>query len=431
MSPVASVRERSGAVLPVALSVATILVLYALQIWIVDVTSASGPHAVYAATMIVCGALQSLALLWLFRALAAGESRGYAWIVSGVAAMVLLSVVNAVNTDIDASAYIARAKLATWHDAYRPPPVSFHGNGFDVINVQWGPQLPGNVYGPLWLLVDRIVVRPAHTYASALLSLRLCNVILLLGLLAALRGLGQPRHVVALVALNPMLYFYYVVQAHNDLLAIVLVVAGTAIADRRPLLGALVASTAGLVKISFVALATFAYAGRRDLRSSLLALGLSGGMVLLISATFGGSDYFEAMRVMGLKQIAARGSTAHLTTIVLHVAVAGIAAGALLWAFVRGRFAAPATYSYATISTIVYPWYLGWCIPYAVRASTFTAGFFISLPALGHLIDPHFSVFTAHPFAVLDLCLIAVIIWVGRAAWRTKAQGRLAMSALS
>ena len=404
-------RGRSKAILLVVVGVAAIVVLYAVQIWIADLTAAGGPHVVYGAIMVAAGALQSLALFGFYRVLSACDVPINHWIAGSVIAMVLLSVVNAANTDIDASAYIGRAKLAAWHDAYRPPPVSFHGQGFDIINVQWGPQLPANVYGPLWLLIDRLVVRHIPTYAAALLSLRLCNVAILLGMLAALGALRQPRGIIAVIALNPMVYFYYVVQAHNDLLAVALVVAGMAIAQRRPLLGALAASTAGLVKILFVALATFAYAGRRDLRFSLLAFGLSAGLVLLISALFGGSDYFAAMYTMGIKQIAARADTAHLTSIVLHVIAAGIAVVAFLWAFVGGRFGAPATYSYAAISTIIYPWYLGWCTPYALRVSTFTAMFFISLPALGHLIDPHFPLFARHSFAVVDLCLVALILW--------------------
>ena len=67
---------------------------------------------------------------------------------------------------------------------------------------------------------------------------------LLLAIFALLLRLKIPGRIFALVALNPALYTYYVVQAHNDLLPIGLVIAAMAMARRYPITAAIVAGSA-------------------------------------------------------------------------------------------------------------------------------------------------------------------------------------------
>jgi hypothetical protein len=409
--------EAASARFAVPLAALALVALYAAQVVAAGLSHRDGIGPLFALVMLVTGGLQSLALLALYRALGAQTSRPTAWLVAGAAGMALLSLVCA-NTDIDAYAYVGYAKLPAFHDAYRPGALAFAGNGFEVINAYWGARLPALDYGPLWLLFDRLTVGPAPTYAAALLILRACNLIFLLGLLAALRGLGFGRPLLAVVALNPMLWFYYVVQAHNDLLAILLVVAGAALARRRPLLGALVAGGAGLVKITFVAIAVLAYAGRRKPATTVLYLALSVALTGAVSAAFGGADYLHAMLSAGHQQVAARSDLVHLVGVALHACLALVAAGALVVAIVRGEFAAPATFGFSAISTILYPWYFGWCIPYAVRIPRFTAAFFILLPALAHALDPHFSLYERHTFAVLDPYYALVLFLIARHLWQ-------------
>jgi hypothetical protein len=403
-------------------AVAAIVVLFGVQVWAAGDSVRRGPTALHAVLMFGTGILQSAALHALHRALRArGVRIAGPLVAAGIVALLLLCAVCA-DTDVDASAYVGYAKLDTFHQAYRPPPVTFAGNGFEVITTNW-PRLVPLVYGPLWLLEDRLVVGHAPTFAVALGILRAINAVFLIGLLFALRRLGFDRATIAVVALNPMLYFYFIVQAHNDLAPILLVVTGMAVAKRRPLLGALIAGAAGFVKIAFVAIAVLAYAGRRAPRTVLAYLALSLAATIAVSALFGGSDYLRAMAQVGHEQVAARVDALHLLTGVLHTAVAAIAAGALLLAIARARFIAPAAYSFSAISTIVYPWYLGWCIPYALRVPAFAATFFIVLPAVAHVIDPHFTLYQTHTFAVLGPYYIAVVALVARAVMLGRGRG--------
>ncbi len=399
----------------VPLAVVALVLLYAAQVAAATTSHRVGTGPVFSLVMLVTGALQSLVLLALYRGLAGTSARASAWLVAGAAALLVLSLLCA-DTDVDASAYVGYAKLASFHDAYRPPAMAFGGD-LAVINANWGARLPALDYGPLWLLVDRLAAGAAPSYAAALLVLRLCNAVFLLALLAALRRLGFARPLLAVVALNPMLWFYYVVQAHNDLMAILLVVAGAALARRRPLLGALVAGAAGLVKITFVALAVLAYAGRRAPRTTIAYLALAVAAAAALSAAFGGADYLHAMLSAGHQQIAARSDALHAVGVVLHLCVAAVAGIALLWAVLRGEFVWPATYGFSAISTILYPWYFGWCIPYALRVPRFAAAFFITLPALAHALDPHFSLYERHTFAVLDPYYAVVLALVARHLW--------------
>jgi hypothetical protein len=399
----------------VPLSASTIVMLFALQVRITDLTYRDGTRPVYSAIMVLTAILQSIALFALYRSLATKRKWHASMLVAAVAAMMLLSFF-AANIDIDASAYVGYAKLPSFAAAYAPPDVRFHGGGFEVINTNWGSRLPRLVYGPLWLMYDRVTVGHASDYATALAILRAFNVLWLLALLLAIRRLRAGQETVAIVALNPALYFYYVIEAHNDLLPILLVTVGMAIARRRPLLGAIVAGASGLMKLTFVLIATFAYAGREKPRQCLAYLCVVIAITTVGSVLFGGGNYLHAMTIVGHDQIASRSDASHAVGAILHACVAAVAVIATIAAMFGGIFLAPATYSFSAISTIIYPWYLGWCIPYALRVQSFAAVFFIGLPALSHLIDPHFSLYPAHTFAILDAYYIVIIVLVFRFA---------------
>ena len=396
-----------------AAACAAIVVLYAVQVWAARDSVQHGVHALHAAIMIGSGILQSAALFALRRAIVGDVLRRVTWLPAVSAAVMLALSTVCPNTDDDAAAYVGYAKQPTFGAAYAAPASHFTGNGFEVIPATW-PALPALVYGPLWLAVDRALVGHAPSYAVALGTLRAFNALLLAALLLALRRLGCDRATLAVVALNPMLYFYFIVQAHNDLGPIVLVVAGAAVARTRPLLGALIASGAGLVKIVFVAIAPLAYAGRCSARRAWAIAAASAVLVAGLSWLFGGAPYVRAMAAVGHTQIATRADAAHLVATALHLAVAAIALAAIVAAVTRRVFLRAATFAFSAVSSIIYPWYLGWCIPYALRVPGFAATFFILLPALAHLIDPHFSPWPERTFALLVPYYLAVIAFVVR-----------------
>jgi hypothetical protein len=406
MSPVPPLR--------IAASSVAIVVLYGVQVWAAK-DSGSDPRAVHALVMIGTGLLQSAALLQLYRDAARSSTRSIVLAVAPAAIALLVLSAFAPNTDDDAAAYVAYAKLPAFAQAYAPSPVAIAGPGFERVAATW-PQLPSLVYGPLWLAVDRGLIGWAPSYAAALGILRAVNVLLLGALVLGLRRAGCNAATLAVTALNPMLWFYFIVQAHNDLAPIVLVVAGTAIARTRPLLGSLVAGVAGLIKIVFVALAVLAYAGRRPWPRTVGYAAASVALTAVVSWAFGGAAYVRAIVEVGHMQIATRADTLHLLAALLHGALAAVAAAAIVAAVARNVFVGPAAYSFSAISTIVYPWYLGWCIPYAARIPAFAGVFFVSLPAVAHLIDPHFSLSPARSFALLVPYYAVVLVFVVRSA---------------
>jgi hypothetical protein len=96
----------------------------------------------------------------------------------------------------------------------------------------------------------------------------------------------------------------------------------------------------------------------------------------------------------------------------LRAAAALASVAALIYAAFRRRFIAAGTYGFAALGPIVYAHYLGWCLPYALRATTFTAAFLISLPALSRLIDTGVSLYpSSHDYAAVDVGLLAVVVW--------------------
>lgn len=126
-----------------------------------------------------------------------------------------------------------------------------------------------------------------------------------------------------MIALDPGLYYYYVVQAHNDLTAIFLVVAGTAIAARKPLLGAFVAGAAGLIKIVFAYVAVLALNARSPRRITYGQLAViltlvAGGSLL------GGSGYLHAMSAVAMRQYGAQHDAVHRVDFGLRVVLAAL-----------------------------------------------------------------------------------------------------------
>jgi hypothetical protein len=184
-----------------------------------------------------------------------------------------------------------------------------------------------------------------------------------------------------------------------------------AMVHRYPIAAAIVAGSAGLVKISFLLVSPTAYVGRRSFSAAVGLLALGIAVTVLGSALFGGTAYYEAIVASGGRKLFARSDLSHTVGTILRAAAALASMAALIYAAVRRRFIAAGTYGFAALGPIVYPHYLGWCVPYALRATTFTAAFFISLPALSRIIDPRESLYPSHVFAVADVGVLAVVVW--------------------
>ncbi len=120
-------------------------------------------------------------------------------------------------------------------------------------------QLWSNVtspYGPIFLAcAGGIVALVHHNYLAAVLGFRLLAVfgVVLLGVFTPrlARSYGRdPAAAFVLIALNPLVLLHLVAGEHNDALMMGLLVAGLAFArERHPLLGVMLCTLAGLVKV--------------------------------------------------------------------------------------------------------------------------------------------------------------------------------------
>lgn len=381
----------SRVLVPYPLALLIVVALYCGEAWLGVHRALRNEHfdPIYSAAIVLVTALQSVALFTLYRSTRIETAfRKRLWGAAAVAAIAIVSLVN-INPQGgqgDANAYIGYAKLPSLGEAYAPQPHDF-GDAFAEVR-HWGRALPPCDYGPLWLAFNRITIGSTVSTTQAMLVMRLFNIALLFGLLIAMWRLGIASEIILLAAINPMLWYYYVMQAHNDALAIVLVVAGMSVARRWPWIGAVIAGAAGLVKINFLAIAIAGLVGRRSLRTSLVQIGIIVVIVALGSAFFGGIPYVRAVLGIGHMQAFTHTGALYWAGVALHAAVFIIALIATI-AAIFGRFKAPASYSFIGTGGIVSSWYVGWCIPYALRIPRFLPVFFITLPLVAQLLlDP-------------------------------------------
>ncbi|HKE36103.1 MAG TPA: hypothetical protein VKB39_01635 [Candidatus Baltobacteraceae bacterium] len=218
----------------------------------------------------------------------------------------------------------------------------------------------------------------------------------------------------ALVIANPFWYFFYVLEAHNDGLAIMLTVAAMALALPRPFVAPIIAGAAALIKAPFVLIAAIAFAGARSVRGRI-PLQLTILLIVAVAGSLlGGRPYFEKLFSQGTATYTVVHSAMSRIFSGVHIALAVVACIAIVIALVKARFQAAVSFSMVALSSLVYPWYLGWGFPYAVD-EPFTPGFLALLPLLGFALN---SEPIAHIFEAVVL-LVAIVLFV---------QGRLARS---
>lgn len=398
-----------------------LVVTFALQAWIASLPYHIGGDRAHCALMIVAGLVQAAVLGALLRY---GRVRGAgaAAIVAGALLMAGCALSVAGGPDADAAAYAGYARLPSFSQAYAPPAREFRGGGFQVINAHWGRRLPPLDYGPLWLAFDRLTLRGTRTFAQALLVMRLTNLACLAGLALLVRTFREGDRLWAAVALNPALYFYFVIEPHNDVMPLLLVVAGSVVARTRPWLGALLGGAAGLMKIPFALLALFGAPSGRPVRQRVGYLAVLVGVLAAgswLSVKYG---YASALLFAGRTAEGSRygGGPLHDAGIAAHVLAAAIALAAAVAAFARGAFAGRLTLSFSALGAVFYPWYLAWCLPYAMRVEGCALVFLAALPALSHVLDPIFSPYPSHAFAVTDAYYGAIAIL---AVWSVLAHG--------
>lgn len=367
---------------------AVIAALYVLEV--VAIThalrySAPLPHAgMYRAIAGIAALSQAGVLCWLY--LVARSTERFPAAPAIACALVMSATSFAfVNPHRDALAYIAYAKQPTFASAYSVPPSYVPPQGFSEVKRAW-PVLPNCSYGPLWLWLVRATAGPLQTLDSCMLVMRFIGLLSLVLLFVAVICLRAPPAIGTLTIVNPFWYFFYVLEAHNDGLAIMLAVAAMALAVPRPFLAPVVGGTAALIKAPFVAVAALAFAGARSARGRIVPQLLIFLAVAIGGSLFGGRPYFAKMFSHGMQTY---GTTQSMSVHIfsgVHIALAIVALGAIVFALLRARFYGLLSFSFVALSSLPYPWYLGWGLPYAVQ-TPFVSAFLVLLPIFGFLMN--------------------------------------------
>jgi hypothetical protein len=351
--------------------IATAMTMSQTGPWPLRVVTWQGGETLEVALMLLTGLVQSCALLGLYRTNAAR-----ALVIAGSAIMLFCSVATPVLTNHDLYAYVGNALLG--RQAYTPPATPFAGD-LSAINHWWGVPVPPATYGPLWIAIAGIVTAPFASLFAKMMALRCFGALLLGGLVVLLRAYGAPARMLAIVALNPALYFQFVLNAHNDLLPADIAVLAAIVAASRPMLAAILISTAGLVKAPFALLGLPVLARVRSPGMRSAAIVLSIVATITLSWLAGGFPYLNAL--------ALHAGSSHLES-VLHVIAAVAALGVTVAAIAGLRRLRSAVWLLPMIGAYTASWYTMWSLPYAIGARRVLAYFLMWLPFVTVLAEP-------------------------------------------
>jgi len=350
-----------------------------------------GPPTAVHLALLALGALQAFVLFRLYRALRERSVPPLERALLAIPAALMLIVALGAHavSGFDTYAYAGYAQLPNLAQAYAPPPTRLPGT-FGVVNDVWGTPLVPCYYGPLWVVLSQLVAGHAGSLGAAIFALRLLEVPALVGMVVVLAVWKREPAPVALLALNPAIYSLYVANAHNDLLAVALLLAATALARRAPLAAALGVTAAALIKIPFVVAALYVFAGRGDLPRRLLWIALTAALALGLSLAFGGKPYFADLVARVHQTTASSGLLYVLTARVIKAGLVLVALVALLTVFLRSTVWRTAGWSFITLGSLTYPWYLIWPLPYAALERRALVWFLVPLPVVAAALEPAF-----------------------------------------
>jgi len=194
----------------------------------------------------------------------------------------------------DVFSYLAYARVGALHHSspYLSPPNAISGD--PVVALVAFRELP-SPYGPLWTLASYPLA--SLGLAAAVWLLKGVTAAAGLGCVALVAGIAgrlgrSPARAAALVGLNPIVLVYGVGGAHNDLLVMLLVLAGLHFGlGRREALGASVVTAAAAVKLSAGLALPFLVLGARRRWVALAAAVATAALCAAVAiATFGAAS---------------------------------------------------------------------------------------------------------------------------------------------
>lgn len=369
-----------------------------------------GPVSLYAdalaALMAIFAVVTSAVLVALARALECepGSSRDRTVVGVGVVVMALLGLCSPVLSSADLYANVGYALLG--HAAYLPPAQPLPAS-FDVINRWWGTPMVASPYGPLWLAIVRAAtVLPASLFGK-LIALRIAAALAAFGFLSALRAFKVRSSIVALAALNPVLWMQYVANAHADIVAMFAIGVAAVWLLRRPAASVAAITVAALIKAPYALAGLALFAVLPSRMNRLLASCATLALVGTTSLAFGGPAYVRAIT----EHVVSRAPEAFALAHVL-AASAGLAAlGVVLW---RGASSGGAVWLFPAFSAGAFPWYLGFALPAALTSPQLLRSALIVAPVGAFLLDGVFARPWTLPVSIVCAsCYLVVAVYQG------------------
>jgi hypothetical protein len=313
----------------------------------------------------------------------------------------------------DVFGYVGLGMLGP-HPFARPP--HFFSGEYARVFDAW--HLRPTIYGPLWTALNAAVVSLGAGFAGKVLALRLFGVVLLSAFVALAYALTRSRAVTAATALNPMLWFQFVTNAHNDAYGLCLLAAALLLVQRgRRLWAVVLVAAAGCVKFPFVVLGAVLFA-REGPRRAILCTVAAAALCFAASALFAGRPYLDALLVTARTRAAFTDPVLNEMKTALSLATLAVTAFILL----RGRFPVFAGWLYTGLAPVLFPWYLAWAVVYALASRTLLVGTLLALPVLATLSDGIY-----HFETVALVVPVAALAWIARGL---RAEPRIAASAI-
>jgi hypothetical protein len=325
------------------------------------------------ASMLALAALQSYALLAVYRhAHAPSDKR---WVALGCAVMLLFSLAAPALISFDMYGYAHDAVLGL--AAYNPPNIPFTGE-YRIFDLWFGHPSP-TLYGPLWIVLVRIVTFFGATLFGKLVAWRVFCVALYVALLGGLRALRVPQRIFAVAALNPGLMLQFVANGHNDMIAIVLLVFAAALIRAQAWIGPGLIAVSGLIKLPYAVLGLPILAAL-SMRRRILAATAAMAIVAALSWAGGGRGYLASL----VGHIGSRPED------VMHRAAGAVALVLVAIAFFGGRRLRSGVWAMPMLGAYMFSWYFIWGLPYALAKRRVLSYLLVCFPFAMMLLETAF-----------------------------------------
>lgn len=351
--------------------------------------------------------VQAALLALLYRAMRGRSVSRGSGVTIGAAALVMLisSLVCPAMANDDAYLYAGFAHLGG--AAYHPPAVRFAGE-LGLVNDMWATPIMPCAYGPLWLWLSVGIAKIFPHLGALLFAFRMLGAALVLVCVWLLMRLRQEPAIVALFALNPVVMNQFVVDAHNDIVGLTLLLGAMVLAAKRPWAAVVLVGLAGAAKLPFALAGAVAFHVLP--RLSLRVICALAGVGIAVAITMLGShgEYFAAAASAGSHQNWTDPGirAGHAAAIVAALVAVGAAV-------IARRFAPGAAWTMVSFGAMVLPWYTAWSIPYALAEGSFAAVFLIALPVAAFYFTTAYAMTIPTWFLTYAIVLtpVALAVW--------------------